>query len=350
MYKFTPEKEKEIQERAKEIMGQDLKYGELCKALNIKKESGRKNQEKLFLDLSNILVIKTVPFGKQNKYRITNVYEQPLLPYYDKDEWYASFKSIICQMLKDNNNQPMWFTRTPLLNRIGLVNDNFSVVMNSDYRQQLAYIYERTFELDYQACLAISNILSDRVYDTLKKMTQERIIKFIDGYALKAWKDGKKKFITTNELGDDRQIKLYKILFQVENMAIDSICPFATKNNDKFINRNAIKQIHFQQFIKQRNFFIQSKAISDKIKALGFEFDKIEEFYDVKFILSDDRLVDQVLLSQFRTRKLINLAAQNKIKDSKSKTLTSYKAFLPGIIENYISIDTEIDYKSTLTK
>lgn len=350
MYNFTPEQEKDIQKKGTELLGQDLKLGELCQYLGIKKPTGTNNKNSLLRDLSNILVIKTIPFGKQNKYRITNVYEQPLLPYYDKDEWYTSFKSIICQMLKDNNNQPMWFTRTPLLNRIGLVNDNFSVVMNSDYRQQLAYIYERTFELDYQACLAISNILSDRVYDTLKKMTQERIIKFIDGYALKAWKDSKKKFITTNELGDDRQIKLYKILFQVENMAIDSICPFATKNNDKFINRNAIKQIHFQQFIKQRNFFIQSKAISDKIKALGFEFDKIEEFYDVKFILSDDRLVDQVLLSQFKTRKLINLAAQNKIKDSKSKTLTSYKAFLPGIIENYISIDTEIDYKSTLTK
>lgn len=346
MYNFSPEQEKEIQSRSREVMYQDFKYAELCNELNILKANGTTNKIKQLRDLSNLLMLKEIQDGKQTKYRIIDVYDKPLLPWYDKDEWYNSFKSIICKMIKDNNGQPLWFTRTPLLKSVGVVNNNYSFIMNPENRNKLANHYDREFDSDYEVCLAVGNILSDRVYDTLRKMAANRIIKFVEGYALKVWENGHKKFITVSGLDENKSQELYKLFFQIDNQAIDNVIAYYRNGRD--VNRSTIKQLYTHQVIRQRNFIAKSKEVKDKLKELGFDFDNVEELYDVKFILSDDRLVEQELRAVAKSKELLNLASRNKVLSSKSKELKKYHSVLPGIVETYISSDVGIDYNDEI--
>lgn len=344
MYSFSLEQEKEIQNNGKILMGQELKLGELCETLNIKKPSGTNEKIKLLRDLSNIFVIKEVPFGKQKKYKIIDVYDSPLIPWYDKDEWYQSIKNIICKMIQDNNEQPVWFTRTPLLNKIGAVNKNYTALMNKKDREKLEKIKDRDFTPDFEACLAIGDILSDRVYDTLRRMSKDRIIKFIDGYALKVWKNGKKNFITVSGLDENKSQQLYKLFFQIDNIAIDNVLSvYAPKRH---ISRGSIKQQYFQQVIKYRNMLIQDEKIKQTLTNFGYNIDTVEELYDVKFILSDDRLVEQELKNTKKAKKVINLASKNKILNSQAKSLKRYDALLPGIVETYINSETIVNYEA----
>ena len=348
MYSFTEEQENSIISMAEGLLGQDYKYGELCDKLGINRVSGKTNKAKQFRDLANLLIIKNIPFGKQNKYRIIDIRDEPLLPYYDRDEWYWSFKTTICQILAKNQYQPVWFTRTPLLNKIGMVNDNYSVIMSKDKRATLEMIYSRPFEQEYEACKVMGNLLADRVYNALHKMEQERIIKYFDGYAIRIVKDFTTSFIPISSSDQDRGTVLYQILFSIENQAIDNICNqvgWKKPSDGAFVNRTAIKQIYFYQILEERNRLINRPENIDKLKALGLQFDSIEEFYDIKFIIPDMRLAEEITRSRRKAKKILNLAAQDKILNSKSQVLAKYETIKAGLVDVCIDDKSKTNYK-----
>lgn len=341
---FTEEEIKNIQTKGLEIMGTDLRYSEMCDKLKLKKANGSRNKEKQLRNLRNVLHIEEIPNGRQVKYRITEVYDKPLLPYYDTNEWYAAFKSRVCEIIKSNNYNDVWFTRTPLLRAVGMVNDNYKIMMNQSKRDMLAKYFDRDLSTEYEACQVIGNLLIDRIYDSLEKMKRERIIDYTNGYAIRY----DRRFITCSP-GANKD--LFELLFELENNAIDK---FIECNNIKisgrFINRSAIKYLHSYEIDCLLKEEILSNKDSETLAKYNISVEKIQEVYDIKYIISDRRLVNEVLESDYykRSQELLNIAAQNRILSSKSKQLEKYNMLRKGLVDICVDLTTRTNYNNII--
>lgn len=352
MYSFTTEKEKQIQEKAKALIGQNFKYTELCNILEIDKVSGKRNKEKQIRDLSNIIFLKEIPYGKQIKYLIVDVYDKPLLPWYDSDEWYSAFKVQVCSILKENNYNPVWFTRTPLLKSMGVVNDNFNVIMNDKTREWLSAIKQTSFENEYRCCKVIGDLLYDRVSDSLKKMTRERIIVYTNSYALRyKTKKDELRFISSQPTEEDSS--LYQYLLELDNMAIDILLstfyPNVTIRPDKrFTDRASFKAMHYYEVVEARNVLIQSEDFKNKIRDMGHDFQSLEGLFDVKYIIPDRRLSEEVIKQYPDAVRLLNQAAKKKVENSKDKTLRGFEIIKNGLIDICMELEPKEKYREEI--
>lgn len=353
MYSFTTEKEKQIQEKAKALIGQNFKYTELCNILEIDKVSGKRNKEKQIRDLSNIIFLKEIPYGKQIKYLIVDVYDKPLLPWYDSDEWYSAFKVQVCSILKENNYSPVWFTRTPLLKSMGVVNDNFNVIMNDKTREWLSAIKQTSFENEYRCCKVIGDLLYDRVSDSLKKMTRERIIVYTNSYALRyKTKKDELRFISSQPTEEDSS--LYQYLLELDNMAIDILLSTFYPNviirpDKRFTDRASFKAMHYYEVVEARNVLIQSEDFKNKIKDMGHDFQSLEGLFDVKYIIPDRRLSEEVIKQYPDAVRLLNQAAKKKVENSKDKTLRGFEIIKNGLIDICMELEPKEKYREEIT-
>lgn len=352
MYSFTTEKEKQIQEKAKALIGQNFKYTELCNILEIDKVSGKRNKEKQIRDLSNIIFLKEIPYGKQIKYLIVDVYDKPLLPWYDSDEWYSAFKVQVCSILKENNYNPVWFTRTPLLKSMGVVNDNFNVIMNDKTREWLSAIKQTSFENEYRCCKVIGDLLYDRVSDSLKKMTRERIIVYTNSYALRyKTKKDELRFISSQPTEEDSS--LYQYLLELDNMAIDILLSTFYPNviirpDKRFTDRASFKAMHYYEVVEARNVLIQSEDFKNKIKDMGHDFQSLEGLFDVKYIIPDRRLSEEVIKQYPDAVRLLNQAAKKKVENSKDKTLRGFEIIKNGLIDICMELEPKEKYREEI--
>lgn len=350
MYQFGAEEELKIRDKAKELIGKPLRSKELCEELNIESPKGSKQKQGLLQDLSNIFNYTTIPNGKQVKYIITQVYDKPLLPWYDRDEWYWAFKSSICEVLKANNYKPIWLTRTPLLSYVGMVNDNYKAIMSKEKRAALVEYYNRSFDTEYEGCKIIGNLLADRVYDGLRKMDKERIITYTSGYAIQYKKDDYKQFFPIS--ASQHSAPMYQFLFELDNKAIDSIRREAKnyKPNEINFDRSAFKAMNFYKIIERRNELIKSLDNQTKLRQLGLDFDSIDEFYDVKYIIPDKRLAEEVTRQRPNAISLLNQSAIHKISDSKSKQLKGYELIKTGLVDVCIDLESKVNYSNVFYK
>lgn len=350
MYQFGPEEELRIRDKAKELIGKPLRSKELCEELNIESPKGSKQKQGIFQDLSNIFNYTAIPNGKQVKYIITQVYDKPLLPWYDRDEWYWAFKSSICEVLKANNYKPIWLTRTPLLSYVGMVNDNYKAIMSKEKREALVEYYNRSFDTEYEGCKIIGNLLADRVYDGLRKMDKERIITYTSGYAIQYKKDGVKNFWPVS--ASEHYAPIYQFLFEIDNAAIDFVRKESKHYNLQELNfdRSAFKAMNFYKIIEKRNELIKTAENKEKICKLGIVFDSIEEFYDVKYIIPDKRLAEEVTKQRPDSINLLNQSAIHKITDSKSKQLKRYELIKAGLVDVCIDLNSKVNYSNVFTR
>ena len=83
MYSFTPDMEKSIQAKARDLIGQTFKYKQLCEALDIQPvaHTNTCSKNKQLRDLANLIEYEEVPAGKQKGYLIVSVYDNPKLAY-----------------------------------------------------------------------------------------------------------------------------------------------------------------------------------------------------------------------------------------------------------------------------
>lgn len=350
MYQFSPEEEIKIKEGAKNLIGKSLRCKELCEELDIEPPNGSKQKDSLFKDLANIFNYSIIPNGKQSKYVITQVYDKPLLPWYDRDEWYWAFKTSICEILKANNYQPVWLTRTPLLSYVGVVNNNYRAIMSKEKRQALVEYYNRSFDTEYEGCKIIGNLLADRVYDGLRKMDKERIITYTSGYAIQYRKDERKNFYPVS--ASEHKSAIYQFLFEIDNQAIDEIKKDLGYDKAKSadFDRTVFKALYFYQVIERRNSLLEQEDNSDKLKELGVDFDCLEGFYDVKYIIPDKRLAEEVTKKRPNSIQLLNQAAIHKITESKSKSLKGYELIKAGLVDVCIDLNSKVNYSNLFTK
>ena len=71
----------------------------------------------------------------------------------------------------------------------------------------------------------------------------------------------------------------------------------------------------------------------------------IEEFYDIKFIIPDMRLAEEITRSRRKAKKILNLAAQDKILNSKSQVLAKYETIKAGLVDVCIDDESKTNYK-----
>ena len=352
MYCFNQNEEKRIQDIAKDMIGQTFKYKELCEKLDIPYLTGKEKKDKQIRDLSNIVFLRKIPYGKQIKYLIVDVYDKPLLPWYDSDEWYSAFKVQVCSILKENNYGPVWFTRTPLLKSMGVVNDNFNVIMNDKTREWLSAIKQTSFENEYRCCKVIGDLLYDRVSDSLKKMTRERIIVYTNSYALRyKTKKDELRFISSQPTEEDSS--LYQYLLELDNMAIDILLSTFYPNvinrpDKKFTDRASFKAMHYYEVMEARNVLIQSEDFKNKIRDMGYDFQSLEGLFDVKYIIPDRRLSEEVIKQYPDAVRLLNQAAKKKVETSKDKTLRGFEIIKNGLIDVCIELEPKEQYREEI--
>lgn len=359
MYRFNENEEREIMAKGLRLLGEELRYSELCKGLGIKPANGTKQKTSQLKDLSNLFDYDIVPYGRQVKYIIRRVYDKPLLPSYDKDEWYIAIKTRICEMLRDNNYQAMWFTQTPLLKDLGAVNDNYGIVMSNSKREQLEAILGRGMDMDYEICRIFGNILSERVYDALDKMARkERIINYSDGYVIRYIKNGYYKYfevpIVAEKDGELIVSELPKILSHIETQAIDDAIrkynPGFLESHPDIVNRDFYRYIYSNFIDTQIVVALNDEAMKEKLHGFGIDFDEIYGLYNVKFISPIKRLVDTELRWRGKSTQIINAASKDKLLSSKRKELAPYEAMKRGLVDICIDLTTGTNYSAMIKK
>ncbi len=355
MYQFSDDKIREIQKRALLIKYKELRYKKLCEALNIKPETAGNKKKRQLLDLSNIIKLNEEKNGKQVVYIVTDIYETPLLPYYDNDEFYEAIKTRICQMLRNNGYRATWYTRTPLLKGLGAVNNNYVAVMNEVKRKRLEKILNRDMTLDYTMCKIFGNILSDRIYSALNKMTQEQIISCDNGFAIcYIDTEGQHHYypvqLGTIVDGDIKQTSLGTLLQDISTKAIDlaildNIPDFDLKSKKK-VNRVYYRYLYFEDYQRHVVEMMNAEEVRQPIKeaVMDNNFHSVAALYNVKFIYPVKRLVDSELRWAKEARQLINQESKEKLLESKNKALDSYEAIKRGIVDVCIDLYTNIDY------
>lgn len=353
MFTYTQEQQVVIQNNAAENLGVTLRYKELCKALNIEPEKSPTTKQKQLRDLQTLIELKEIPIGKQTGYVITKVYPEPLLPYYDNDEWYAAIKSQICAIFqgRDNEHDSIWFVRKQLLYALGAVNHNYMLLMSENKRYQMSKYYERSFDHELDACRIAGGIIADRIYDALERMESERLIICTNGYVLRIMTGGSDSAFIEIPC-DDVKDSLFQYLFNAETKIIDEV---AEENktyakNASYKNRNRVKFNYYEEVIKKRNEFVRSPEFLGELNTrFNTKAIAVQNMFDVKFITPIWAETEKYIEHKPFAKSLINKASQEKILASKNKKLERYKDLIDGMVKIFISADPTFDYsKATL--
>ena len=356
LYNFSKEQEGAITNKAKHLIGQPIRYSEMCRMLGIKPETAGKKRARQLRDLNNLFEYSVEPNGKQVKYIINKVYKEPLLPYYDKDEWYLAIKTRICEILRDNNYQITWFTKTPLLRNLGAVNDNYAIIMNLTKRLQLENALGRDMSIDRDVCRIFGNLLSDRIYDALNRMANnEKIITYTDGYVIRYIKFGISQYYLVPMIkSHDGKIVKSDLGEYLRNLEIKAIDAAIEQNNPDIlkyqhsINRDFYKHLYYDDV---ENYLFNAFSTTDVQQYFiehGIVFDKIKGIYSVKFITPVQQLVESELKWAGQAQKIINEAAKHKLLTTKSKELNKYEAMKKGLIDICIDLSTETKYENMI--
>lgn len=354
MYSFTPDMEKSIQAKAKDLIGQTFKYKQLCEALDIHPvaHTNTCSKNKQLRDLANLIEYEEVPAGKQKAYLIVSVYDNPKLAYYDTDERYNAFKSQLFEIL----DKP-WFTRTSLLYELGMINDNFRVLLNTRKRHLVEEKYERSFYNESKFCKIIGGVLADKAYNALDRMKREGLIRYEKGYAIavklrlddseKAWK---KDICYIPVPPDDEKDPLYQLIKKMdEEIAYeidDESKAFTSEKSSHMVRINKPEMIingNYKKFQKKRKERITSDdtGLLEMVKQKNDKVVSIVAILDVRFITP---LVDSVAAKP-NAKAIINKCAIECVLSTKDKRLNRFEGLRKGFPDGYICLQPKDNYR-----
>lgn len=354
MYSFTSDMEKSIQTKAKDLIGQTFKYKQLCEALDIQPvaHTNTCSKNKQLRDLANLIEYKEVPVGKRKGYLIVSVYDKPKPAYYDSDERYAAFKSRLFEIL----DKP-WFTRTSLLYDLGMINDNFRVLLNPHKRHLVEEYRERSFYNESRFCEIIGGVLADKAYNALDRMKREGLIRYEKGYAIavklrlddseKAWK---KEICYIPVPPDDEKDPLYQLIKKMdEEIAYeidDESKAFTSEKSSHMVRINKPEMIingNYKKFQKKRKERITSDdtGLLEMVKQKNDKVVSIVAILDVRFITP---LVDSVATKP-NAKAIINKCAIESVLSTKDKRLDRFEVLRKGFPDGYICLQPKDNYR-----
>ena len=112
------------------IKGQELSYGQICRAIDEPIKSGASKRAQL-AELQKYCELERIA-GTQ-RYFINQVYDADIVDlntYLDAPEMQLLFDASVFQAFKENGNKPMYLSNTEMLRLFEEVNDNFSYTFN----------------------------------------------------------------------------------------------------------------------------------------------------------------------------------------------------------------------------
>ena len=135
--------DKEIIHRLNAIVGQELKYHELCKALDIPRLGTRQkeNQLKELLMYCDFDVL-----SKPTRYVVKEVYEKEVKAFEKingNNKYQMMFNAVVYQAFLENNGEPLYMSNLDMLKLFSEVNENFVYACSSENMEKLGedFIY-----------------------------------------------------------------------------------------------------------------------------------------------------------------------------------------------------------------
>lgn len=135
--------DKEIIPRLNAIVGQELKYHELCKALDVPRLGTRQkeNQLKELLMYCDFDVL-----SKPTRYVVKEVYEKEVKAFEKingNNKYQMMFNAVVYQAFLENNGEPLYMSNLDMLKLFSEVNENFVYACSSENMEKLGedFIY-----------------------------------------------------------------------------------------------------------------------------------------------------------------------------------------------------------------
>lgn len=164
-------------EKIKAIVGQELKYSELCKALEVQPKYGNSKSHQL-KDLSLYCDIQWLDDKK--RYIITEAYEQalPIIDYLNSNnKFQLAFDAGLYQLFIMNNSNALYVSNMDLLKLFQEVNDNFQVVCWGKIDEDEYYYMAEMGQIVYK-------ILTQWTTRRIQQMAERKIVTVADGFRL----------------------------------------------------------------------------------------------------------------------------------------------------------------------
>lgn len=132
----------EILQRLKKIEGKELKYKQLCEALNLQ----IKTSNSKIAQLNNLqMYCKLTELANPKRYLIEYVYDKELRALgldNQKNKFQIMFEAALYQAFLENNGQPIYLSTMDAIKLFREVNDNFSYACNPANMQLMGEEYE----------------------------------------------------------------------------------------------------------------------------------------------------------------------------------------------------------------
>ena len=168
-------------DKFKEIIGQELKYSELCKLSGLKpKTSDSKIRQLRELQL----IANITKLDNPTRYRVDEVYDKMLLPVSGSQRFQAQMEVLILKMFQTVGEKTLYIPNGRLLQNLFLVNENYNFIKKKDNRdvlhKALDYNYEKLFEASNKA----GQILYLWVDRALRRMEAKGLLLYRKGFCV----------------------------------------------------------------------------------------------------------------------------------------------------------------------
>ena len=201
------------------IEGRELKYPELCKALDIPPKSGNTKISQLD-KIRNYCQLDTLEHP--TRYIVQEVYPEAdaLINELDKDSYQAAFEAALYQIFLKTNCATIYASTSNLLRMFQEVNDNFSYT----YSQAV----ENSEHYGYMSLVngVVYNILAQWTRRKLLTMKNRYVIDLNRGYRLykqRSNPEGKETWLETYDVPEDSPD--HQICLSIHSKAVNEIMP-----------------------------------------------------------------------------------------------------------------------------
>lgn len=209
-----------IIEKLKMIEGQELKYKQLCDALDIPVKAGNAKQSQL-KDL--LVYCDLVKLEKPTRYLVKEVYSEEIKILGELDghnKFQLMFEAALFQAFLDNGGKSLYLSKMDMLKLFKEVNDNFSFAMNQTQMNMLGEEYEympKMGEILYR-------VLTQWTERRIKSMATRKTVMYSEGFRLYKKKIvGQREYTITLDVPKESQTE--KICQEIYNQAVEDILP-----------------------------------------------------------------------------------------------------------------------------
>lgn len=173
--------------KLKNIIGKELKYHQLCEALDLPKKGTRQKASQL----KQLLIYcdyETLP--KPTRYVVTQVYEKEVKVFLEinkNNKYQIMFDAVIYQALLENGGKPLYVSTIDMLKLFAEVNENFVYTCSSENMAKLGENFIYFTEMGQIAKKMLARWTKERI----KSMVIRSLIKKETGYRLYSLHKGK---------------------------------------------------------------------------------------------------------------------------------------------------------------